>query len=490
MAANRQEMEELFSIYEPTITNPEDRAAFDEFVDIYRNDWLPAMDEISEHGLSNDVEGAKAALTAAAPLVTSLDELSTKLQDINLADGAAAVQGNTDLFMMMTIVEIAVLAVAIAVALILAFYISGLISKPLATLTSFMKRAGTQGDITVTEADQATIAKYGQNKDETGQCISATASFLVHITNISEMLGHVAVGDLTKELATLSEKDVMGVSLKKMLESLNKIFGEINSASNQVSTGSVQIADGAQLLAQGSTPQSATVEQISASVTEISEQTKHNAAVANEAKNLGDNIRSDAQQGSQQMSQMMQAVQEINDASKSIGKVIKIIDDIAFQTNILALNAAVEAARAGQHGKGFAVVADEVRSLAAKSADAAKNTNELIESSIQKAEQGALISGETSDSLERIVQGIVRSSGLIAEIAKSSDQQSVGVSQIGEAINQVSQVVQQNSATAEESAAASEEMSGQAAILNQLVSRFKLKGAGMRKTVTQQGFRM
>jgi methyl-accepting chemotaxis protein len=176
------------------------------------------------------------------------------------------------------------------------------------------------------------------------------------------------------------------------------------------------------------------------------------------------------------MGQMMKAVQEINDSSKSIGNVIKIIDDIAFQTNILALNAAVEAARAGQHGKGFAVVADEVRSLAAKSAEAAKNTSALIATSIEKSEQGAKISAETSESLDRIVKGIMRSSELNAGIAKSSDEQSVGIGQISEAINQVSQVVQQNSATAEESAAASEEMSGQASLLQQLIAQFRLRG--------------
>ncbi|MCL1820937.1 MAG: methyl-accepting chemotaxis protein, partial [Oscillospiraceae bacterium] len=177
------------------------------------------------------------------------------------------------------------------------------------------------------------------------------------------------------------------------------------------------------------------------------------------------------------MDEMTVAVKEINTASQSIQKVIKVIDDIAFQTNILALNAAVEAARAGQHGKGFAVVAEEVRSLAAKSADAARDTGGLIANSMEKAELGTRIAGETAASLAEIVSGINESSQIVSEIAQSSEEQSAGITQINHGIDQVAQVVQQNSATAEESAAASEEMSGQSSILEELIAQFKLKGA-------------
>jgi methyl-accepting chemotaxis protein len=350
-----------------------------------------------------------------------------------------------------------------------------MISGPLKSLVGFMTRAGDTGNLSLRDDEWAECDRLAQAKDETGQSMKAFARMMRKFVYYGETLKTVAANDLTVKVETLGEDDTFGNAIESVVADLNNMFANISAASNQVSTGSVQIADGAQLLAQGATEQSATVEELSASVTEVNAQTRANAGLADDAKKLGEDIRVNAERGTRQMEQMIVAVGEISDASTAIGRVIKIIDDIAFQTNILALNAAVEAARAGQHGKGFAVVADEVRSLAAKSAEAAKNTSELIATSMGKSEQGAAISKETAASLVKIVEGINQSGELVAKIAKLSNEQTDSMAQIGVAIDQVSQVIQQNSATAEESAAASQELSSQAMLLRELIAQFKLK---------------
>jgi len=260
-----------------------------------------------------------------------------------------------------------------------------------------------------------------------------------------------------------------------------ELVDEIGRICSSFVNASRQISDGAQALAQGSTEQAASIQELSASITDIAEKTKANADMAGRATSLADTIMKNAEKGSHQMDEMTAAVKEINQASNSISKVIKVIDDIAFQTNILALNAAVEAARAGQHGKGFAVVAEEVRNLAAKSAEAAKDTGGLIANSMEKAELGARIADSTAASLTEIVAGINESSRIVGEIAKSSEEQSTGIAQINTGIDQVAHVVQQNSATAQESAASSTEMSGQSAMLEELIMQFQQKDGAKRK---------
>ena len=291
----------------------------------------------------------------------------------------------------------------------------------------------------------------------------------------SNVIGQIASGNFTVSYSPRSNQDSVGNSLVDMIEKNHSVFSEIHHSAEQVSTGAHQVADGAQALSQGATEQAATVEELSAAISTITEKTKLNPAKPGQAAQLADTIRVKAEKGTEQMDTMISAVKEIHEVSQSIGKVMKTIDDIAFQTNILALNAAVEAARAGQHGKGFAVVAEEVRNLAAKSAEAAKETESMIVNSIEKAELGVRIAGETSNSLAEIVAGVNESSHLISDIAKETEAQSLGISKINTGIDQVAQVVQQISVTAQESAAVSEEMSSQSTMLRELVAQFKIK---------------
>jgi methyl-accepting chemotaxis protein len=470
--------------YQALISNPEVETLFTDARTRYDQEFKPFVERLYQAAKGFDEVQVLAISAEGGAMITFVGDNFAKCMDIEVTDAAAVSDANTVLAQTMLIVIIAVLAAAVVIAVFLALYISGLISKPLAPLTAFMRQAASPGRIRPRQEDIQTLAKYGNQKDELGQTIAATDVFLKRINEVSKALETVADGDLTASFSPLSGEDTLGLSLQKMTENLNAMFADINNSSEQVSSGSKQIADGAQALAQGSTQQAAAVEQLSSSIAEIADKTKENAAMADKAAALSESIRHNAEKGSNQMGQMTQAVKEINEASQAISKVIKTIDDIAFQTNILALNAAVEAARAGQHGKGFAVVAEEVRSLASKSAAAAKDTAELIENSMEKAGLGAKIAGETAASLGEIVSGINESSVLVGDIAKSSEEQSRGIAQINKGIDQVAQVVQQNSATAEESAAAAQEMSSQSNMLEELIQQFKFKDSNARKTLS------
>jgi len=388
-------------------------------------------------------------------------------------DKALAGQRN----MVSSILMIGIICGLVCVLLIIVFNVFA-VSRPLKKIGAFAEKIES-GDLGISSASASIVDV--RSSDEIGVLARtlerAYTQMKGYVGEIRERMHGLAEGDLSMESTYDFQGDFVLIkdSINEHVRNLNRTMTEINSSSSQVSSGAKQVSDGAQALAQGATEQAAAIEELSSSISEIAEKTKTNAATANKTSTLSATIKEKAEKGSRQMDEMIAAVSDINEASKNIGKIIKTIDDIAFQTNILALNAAVEAARAGQAGKGFAVVAEEVRTLASKSAEAAKDTGNMIQNSKEKADLGSRIAGETAASLNEIVVGINESSGLVAEIAKSSAEQSFSIEQINSGIDQVAQVVQQNSATAEESAAASEEMSGQSDMLQQLIAQFKLE---------------
>ena len=463
------------SDYAKNITDPEILSMLDKITEPHSFIHNEAK-EIVMHAEIGDFSEAEIHLTGS--ILPKTKEVISILTDIESRFVDLIEQKNIDIknteSSISTIILILV-AAAVVVCTLLAVLLTNNIVKPLIPLSSFMSKAGSTGDISLGQEDVKIITEISKVKDEIGHTIASCASFVQRVTEIGEILTRIAEGDLSVEIEELSDADVMGQSLKNMVNNLNNMFAEINTASSQVTAGSTQVANSSQSMAQGSTEQAASVHQLSASVNDISEKTQNSASMAQDAAAHSVNIREKAQEGNERMKSLVEAVTQISEAGQSIGKIIKVIDDIAFQTNILALNAAVEAARAGQHGKGFAVVAEEVRNLAAKSAEAARDTASMIEDTIEKSNLGLSIATDTAESLREIVEEIEQNVEAAHIIAELSNDQTNAISQINVGIDQVSQVIQQNSATAEESAATSQELNGQALSLQSLIGRFKLK---------------
>ena len=349
------------------------------------------------------------------------------------------------------------------------------ILKPLAELNVITDEIAS-GNLNVT-MDVKSDTEIGVVADSIGKTVTRLNGYIGYIEEISQVLEKMAQGDmrirLTKEYS--GEFAPIKHALEDIGRSFNHTLSMINQSSEQVNQGASHVASGAQALASGSTEQASSLQELTAQVEMISAQSQNNAQSASTAKKLAEESGEEVERGNAHMDHMLKAMDEISQSSEEINKIIKVIDDIAFQTNILALNAAVEAARAGEAGRGFAVVADEVRNLAARSAEAAQQTQVLISESVENSLAGLSTAKETAESLSKISEKVIETSSIIDVIEELSRSQAMTITEINTGLNQVATVVQSNAATAEESSAASEELSAQSALLYQEVSKFILE---------------
>lgn len=372
------------------------------------------------------------------------------------------------------VINIAVIIIAMLASIVVALILATRISRPMKACANRMKL--------LVEGDLETPMPQFKSRDETGMLARSTASLVeglrVVISDIGYLLNEMANQNL--DVHTTHEEVYVGsfqsilVSMRNMKTELCGAMRQVNHSAGEVSDASSQLSSSAQMLSQGTTEQASSVEELAERISVISEQVRNTAKGAVEVRSQTHQTGKEVLLCNQKMQSLVEAMQRIQESSDEIEKILKTIDDIAFQTNILALNAAVEAARAGAAGKGFAVVAEEVRNLAGKSAVAAKNTSELIVNSTDAVHIGMGIAQNTADVLFGVVNSIQTVAEAIDEIAAVAEEQSDAVGRISEGISQISVVVQTNSATAEEGAAASEELSAEAASLKELVGQFTL----------------
>jgi len=435
--------------------------------------------DIAEQGNTTD---ATLSRTAQDRLETELDPLYREfygtweeLANYKSTKGDSESDRLSNVGRAMLLISIVVIVLSIVIACIFAVMVSRDIGKPV--------RESSERLVKFAKGDFKSPVPEPINNDETKDLIDATGDAISNlnrvITDIDYQLGEMGHGNF--DVASRDEGAYVGdlasilESIKSLNAAVNDVLLQVDASVEQVNAGGEQVSSGAQALAQGSTEQASSVEELAATINDISNQIN---ATAGHAKTAEDEDRTAGEElgvCSKHMDDLVAAMQVIDGKSQEISKVIKTIEDIAFQTNILALNAAVEAARAGAAGKGFAVVADEVRNLATKSQQAAQSTTVLIDETVKAVAEGTRLSGETDQSLRRVVDNSQKVLEAVTLISSATAEQSSAVGQVSVGIDQISAVVQTNSATAEQSAAASEELSGQASLLKELVGKFTLR---------------
>ncbi len=454
-------MEESAEILTRELQNPERRALFKEVME-FRQDYIIHFEELATLIQQRNVVIAN-ELDRIGPIIADAAEevkLSVKYEQDQL--GPALQSSNEQIEWMIGFLFLA----GIAMASLVAWRITVLVKRPLGAEPSVLESVTQQVAQGKTQVNLETTEMTGVYKSLQEMVEALKAKVMI--------AEQIAQGNLTVQPQLVSEEDALGHAFAQMIGDLNEILSNVAAAAAQVAEGSGQISGASQSLSQGAASQAASVEEISATMTSIKQQTEQNAENAQMAQELSQTSRQQAELGNQQMQDMLSAMGEINQSSENISKIIKSIDEIAFQTNLLAINAAVEAARAGSTGKGFAVVAEEVRNLAQRSADAAKESTSIIEDSLHKVEMGSNTSQETASALNEIVDNVNKFTDLVSEISDASVQQTSGIREVSEGLSQLSEITQNNAQIAEETAAASQEQAAQSKLMKSLISRFQL----------------
>ncbi len=469
----KEEMETLLATYGELI-DEEEKSFYDNAMNFWTQ-YKQTDEEMMALAKQGRLDEARAILEGeCVDLYNSLNNAFNDIIVYNTKGSDTATEESRFLYRTATILMAAVIIAVILVGVFFSIVIIRLIKTPISEIESAAIRVA-EGDLDV-EISYTSKDELGVLADQVRRLIH---KLQVIIDDENKFLAKMAAGDFTVD--SVCEEEYTGgfhpllVSFRGIGEKLNDTMLQINQSSVQVASGSEQVSSGAQALSQGTAEQASSVEELAATINEISSKVKQNADNAQQANAKAGSISTEMNVSNEKMQLMIQAMEDISHCSNEISKIIKTIEDIAFQTNILALNAAVEAARAGTAGKGFAVVADEVRSLASKSAESSKNTSVLIENSLKAVENGTRIAGETAQSLYQAVNGVNEMTAIIGQISEASSAQADSISQVTLGIDQISNVVQTNSATAQESAAASEELSSQSQMMKNLVNKFKLK---------------
>ncbi len=472
--SEKSKMDSLLTKYESLI-DQEEKPYYENALNLWTQ-YSQADDKLMTLAKQGNTDEARSILEGeCVELYNSLNTAFSDIVTYNQNGSEEETVSSERLYRNALIFQAGIIIVIIIIGVFFSFVIIRGIKFPIFEIEKAASRMA-QGDLDI-DISYTSKDELGVLSDQVRELIRKLQMI---IDDENKFLAQMASGDFTVDSTCETEytggfKPLL-ISFRAIAEKLNHTILQISESSAQVASGSDQVSSGAQALSQGATEQASSVEELAATINEISEKVKQNAENARQANHMAGVVGSEMQTSNQKMQEMMQAMNNISNCSDEIGKIIKTIEDIAFQTNILALNAAVEAARAGTAGKGFAVVADEVRNLAGKSAEASKNTSVLIENSLRAVENGTLIADETAQSLLQTVKGVEEVANIISQISEASNNQAEAISQITMGIDQISSVVQTNSATAQESAAASEELSSQSQLMKDLVGRFRLRG--------------